>query len=425
MPLTDLAVRRAKAAEKPYKLHDDAGLHLYVSTAGGRLWRWRYTRHGKEQLLSLGPYPDVSLAEAREARDGARKALKAGDDPAAMKREGRVAGRKADAETFEVLAREWHGLQKPGWTERHADDVLDSLARDVFPAMGQTPIRRVTTPEIVAVVRRVETRGSKETARRLRQRISAVFVHAVSTGRADADPAAVVKGALAPIKKGRQPAITDLDLAREMLRKVDATPAYPATKLALRFLAIVAVRPGTLISTPWSEFDGLDPDTPTWRIPAARMKLKLAHKDDETRDHLVPLPRQAIEILAVLRRVTGYSPFILPHGRSATKHASENALGYLLNRAGYHHKHVPHGFRSTFSTAMNERYGSDRAVIDFMLAHVPTGSVEAAYNRALHLDRRRELAQIWADLITQGLTPPADLVEMPKRVNVMPHVDAP
>lgn len=425
MPLTDLAVRRAKGAEKPYKLHDSSGLHLYVSTAGGRLWRWRYTRHGKEQLLSLGAYPELSLAEAREARDVARRALKSGDDPAAMKREGRVAARKADAETFEVLAREWHELQKPQWTERHASDVLVSLERDAFPDIGSMPIRRVTTPQIVATVRKVETRGSKDTARRLRQRISAVFVHAIATGRGDTDPAAPVKGAMAPIRKGRQPAITDLSLAREMLRKVDATPAYPATKLALRLLAIVAVRPGTLISTPWAELDGLDPDAPTWRIPASRLKLKMAHKGDDARDHLVPLPRQAIEVLSALRQLTGRGPFILPHGRSALKHASENALGYLLNRAGYHHKHVPHGFRSTFSTIMNELHRDDRAVIDFMLAHVPKDGVEAAYNRALYLDRRRELAQIWADLITDGLRPPDELVEMPKRVNVRLHAASP
>lgn len=178
----------------------------------------------------------------------------------------------------------------------------------------------------------------------------------------------------------------------------------------MRLLALTAVRPGTLITTPWAEFEELDPEKPVWRIPAARMKLRLAYKDDDSRDHLVPLSRQAIEIIGVLRQLTGLGPYVVPNGRNAHRPASENALGYLLNRAGYHHRHVPHGWRATFSSVMNERFPADRQIIDLMLAHTPKDRVESAYNRAEHLGRRIELAQAWADLLMEGQQSAASLL---------------
>jgi integrase len=213
--------------------------------------------------------------------------------------------------------------------------------------------------------------------------------------------------------KGRQPAITDLDAAREMLAKAEAEKAHPTTKLALRILALTVVRPGTLITTPWSEWT--DMEDGIWRIPAARMKLRLQHKDDDARDHWVPLSRQGLEAIESLRTLTGRGPIALPNTRHAHKPMSENAMGYLLNRAGYHHRHVPHGWRATFSSVMNERFPADKPIIDLMLAHVPKDKVEGAYNRALHLDRRRELAQAWADLILDGSRPAADLLIGPRK----------
>ncbi|MDK1384794.1 site-specific integrase [Sinorhizobium sp. 8-89] len=200
-----------------------------------------------------------------------------------------------------------------------------------------------------------------------------------------------------------------------MLLAAWKTPSHPVTKLGLRLLVLTAVRPGTLITTPWTEWNGLDEDDPVWQIPAARMKLKLQHKDDEERDHLVPMSSQAMETVAVLRSITGRCPFALPNGRHAHKAMSENALGYLLNRAGYHHKHVPHGFRSTFSTIMNERYPADRQIIDLMLAHTPKDKVEGAYNRAEHLHRRKELAQLWADLILKDMPAAEELLHGPRK----------
>jgi integrase len=409
--LSDAAIRKAKIEDKPYRLSDSGGLVLQVTPAGGKLWRYRYRFNGKEKMLALGQYPDVSLADARGARDKAKAELKAGRDPSIVKKLDKLNVIKTSADTFEVIAREWFELQKPQWVERHADKVIESLELHVFPIIGQSPIRNITAPEILGVLRKIEARPAIDTARRVRQRISAVFVYAIASGRADNDPAAIVQGAMAPLKKGRQPAITDVEKAREILKAVDDEPAYPVTKLAMRLLALTAIRPGTLITTPWSELDAIDKKDPVWQISAARMKLRKDQKEEEARDHLVPLSKQAMDTIEALRSITGRGPLAFPNTRHAHKPMSENALGYLLNRAGYHHRHVPHGWRSTFSTIMNELYPNDRHIIDFMLAHVPKDKVEAAYNRALYLPRRKELAQLWADLIMKDAKPAQDLLE--------------
>jgi integrase len=417
--LTDTQIRNAKPKEKPYKLADGGGLHLFVSNAKsegkGKLWRYRYEMGGKEKLLSLGAYPAISLAAARAARDEAREARQTGRDPGVTKKLRKLSSARSTATTFEAIGREWYELQKPQWVERHAHDVLISLKRDVFPTFGDIPITDITAADVLALLRPIEKREAKETARRIRQRMSAIFVYAIASGRAENDPAAIVKGAMAPLKKGRQPAITDLEQARAMLQKVEAEKAHPVTKLALRILALTAVRPGTLATTPWAEWADLDPEKPLWHIPAERMKLRLQHKDDESRDFLVPLSRQAAEAIDVLRTLTGRGPLAFPNARNAHKPMSENAMGYLLNRAGYHGHHVPHGWRATFSSAMNERYPADKPIIDLMLAHTPKDKVESAYNRALHLERRRELAQAWADIILEGACPPLEFLTGPRR----------
>ncbi|WP_417426263.1 tyrosine-type recombinase/integrase [Hoeflea sp.] len=413
--LTDIRIKKEKPRDKPFKIADGQGLFLYVSPSGGKLWRFRYQFGGKEKLLSIGKYPDVTLLAARAARDEAKAALRDDRDPGVAKKLRKIAGVSNSAETFEAIAREWYELNKSQWVARHAADVITSLEKEIFPTLGALPIKQITPPEVIAVLRIIENRGAKDTARRIRQRMSAVFVYAIATGRGEHDPAATVQKAMAPLKKGRQPAITDLSDAQEMLARVDAETAHPMTKLAIRILALTAVRPGTLTGTPWQEWQDLDADAPTWRIPAERMKLRLHHKDDDNRDHLVPLSRQAIEAITALRQLSGRSPLAFPNARHVHKPMSENAMGYLLNRAGYHHKHVPHGFRSTFSSIMNERFPADKPIIDLMLAHTPKDKVEGAYNRALHLDRRRELAEIWADMIARDLAPAGELLHGRRR----------
>ncbi|KQV27890.1 integrase [Rhizobium sp. Root1203] len=414
--LTDVQLRKAKPAEKSYRIADTGGLFLFVTTAGSKGWRMRYRFEGKEQTLIIGEYPQISLSDARAARDAAKAILKEGRDPNKQKKIEKLIGQQRTGETFEVIAREWHGLQKSQWTPIHSDDVINSLVKDVFPTIGYLPIREINEQLVLATLRLVEKRGANETARRLRQRISAVFVYAISSGRAQGDPAAVVTGALAPFRRGRQPAVTTLDAAREMMRKTEQTPAHPVTKLALRLIALTVARPGPLSTTPWAEFDELDAEEPVWTIPAARMKLKRQQKEDETRDHLIPLSKEAMDTIQVLRELTGRGPYVFPNSRHAHRPMSENAMGYLLNRAGYFQRHVPHGFRSTFSTIMNERFPDDRAVIDFMLAHVPKDKVEAAYNRSLYLARRKVLAQEWADLLMEGAPTAAELLSGPRKI---------
>lgn len=413
--LTEAQIKRAKPAETAFRLTDGGGLHLFITPAGGKLWRMRYEFGGKEKLLSIGPYPAISLVEARRARDAAKDEVRAGKDPALRKKMGKLTTAKHVSETFEIIAREWYELQRPQWVQRHAADVIDSLEKEVFPHIGSAPIRDISVPQVMGVLRLIEARKAIETARRVRQRVSAVFVYGIATGRAEADPAAIVKGAMAPLKKGRQPAIVDLGKAREMLQRADAEAAHPVTKLALRILALTSMRPGTIASTPWAEWPEEIADSALWRVSAERMKLRLHHKEDEARDHLAPLSWQALEAIAALRSLTGRGPLAFPNTRHSHKPMSENAMGYLLNRAGYHQKHVPHGWRATFSSVMNERFPADKPVIDLMLAHVPKDKVEGAYNRALHLDRRRELAQLWADLILEGAVPASELLTGPRR----------
>lgn len=405
--IRDAEIRKAKPKDQPYRIADAGGLFLYVTPAGGKHWRMRYRFVGKEKTLTFGPYPQVSLAEAREARDAAKAVLREGLDPAVVKRHEQQA---LQTDTFENLAREWHERTTPKWKPRHAWDVLNSLERDVFPHLGSMPIKKITPPDVLAVLRMIEDRGAIETAHKVRQRMSSVFVYAIATGRGEGDPAAIVQKALRPVaNKGRQPALTELDQVRKLLKDVEAEHCYPVTKLAVRFLALTVVRPGELRHMRWEEVAG-----DCWIVPAERMKMK--------REHIVPLTRQAQEVLKALRTLTGGLPYAFANSRHAHKPMSENAMGYLINRAGYHHRHVPHGWRATFSTIMNEKYPDLYRVIDAQLAHKVKDEVEGAYNRAAYLQRRRELLQEWADMLLEGFCHPSALVDMPRRVfRMAPH----
>lgn len=326
--------------------------------------------------------------------------------------------------------------QRPPLVHHHASDVITSLACDVFPAIGDLPLSTITAAKVLEVLTPIEDRDAVETAKRLRQRISAVFVYAIASGIAETDPAAVVRGALKPIVlRGRQPAITDLVGVRQVLIDAEAERSRAITKFALRFLALTSVRPGELRGAAWAEMEDLEPrfgikggetvqvNRPLWRIPGARMKGEKARKAETGGDHLVPLSWQAVDVLAVVRRLTGTGPLCFPNERHMSKPMSENAIGYLLNRAGYHHRHVPHGWRAAFSTIMNEwakhsGLPDDRAVIDLMLAHVPKNKVESAYNRAAFMDRRRDLAQAWADMLVAEMWPPEIQLGQPIRHSI-------
>jgi len=322
--LTDAQIRKAKPAEKDYKLGDTGGLYLYVTKAGSRIWRMKYRFAGKEQRLIFGPYPEVSLAEARDKRDDARRQLREHKNPAVEGRKLKMMSAVSADATFEKVARAWHEVQAPRWAAVHAADVLQSLERDVFPDLGALPIRDIDAPTVLATLRKIEKRGAVETAKRVRQRMSGVFVYVISEGITDNDPAAIVTRALKPLlAKGKQPALKDVAKARQVLIAAEASAAGPITKLASRLLALTAVRPGVIRGATWAEIEGIDwdrPDEPApdalWRIPAARMKLVLDRKTDEAFEHVVPLAPAAVDVLGAARRLTARMPLILPEQRS-------------------------------------------------------------------------------------------------------------
>lgn len=415
MPLTDAEIRAAKPRSRPYKLADSGGLYLFVTPSGFKSWRWKFRVAGREQTLTLGSYPALKLTAARDLRDDARRAHRQGLDPSATRREVKEARARDAAATFEALARQWHARRRAQWTKTHAANVLTFLQQVAFPRLGSRPIRSITSPMVLEVLTPVEKR-SIERAHRLRGYISDIFVFAIASGLAELDPAASMVKALAPIRRRHYPALRTIEEARELLRQAEAAPGHPLTKLAGRLLALTAVRSGSLRYAQWQEFEALGSSSPTWRIPAAKMKLALEQKTQEAFDFVVPLAPAAAEIVRLVQRFSADAPFLFPNGRNPNLPMSENTLSIAYRRLpAFASRHVPHGWRSTFSTIMNERAielerPGDRAVIDLMLAHKPRG-VEAIYNRAAYMNRRREIAEEWAELLLQGLPPSSSLLE--------------
>jgi len=414
--LTDLACRRAAPRATAYKLSDALGLYLYVLPSGYRSWRWRYRFAGKEKLIVFGPYPAVTLAKARQLREEAARTLRDGIDPSISKRQRAAAQAAAADATFERIARDWHRSQLPMWSPRYASNTLNNLVNDVFPKIGRLPISAVTTPLVLEVLRPIERRGAVESAHRTRQRISEVFARAIALGLVERDPAAVTRRALTRKPKGKFPAVRTIEQARQVLLATEQQPAHPLTKLASRLLALTAVRSATLRLAEPHEFEDLDGPEPIWRVPASKLKLGVEHKRDPAFEFIVPLSRQAVEVVKVAIGFSagGFEGLIFRSVRQPRRPISDSTLSKGYREAGFSGVHVPHGWRSTFSTIMNERAEEagrvgDRAIIDLMLAHVPSG-VEAAYNRASFMRRRREIAQEWADLLAVDLPPPEQLL---------------
>ena len=433
--LTDKAVRAAASREKAYKLADSRGLHLHVSASGHKSWRYKYRFEKKERLLTLGAYPEVSLADAREKRDEAKKILRNGRDPRHSVRRSRLIGQNDPAKSLEQVAREWHGLQVARWKPVHAKDVITSLERDIFPYLGSMPLAEIDKPLLLSVLRKIENRGAIETARRIKQRVAAIYRFANAEGAGLENPATDINDALKPLPPAkRYPALTKIDSIRTMIGDIDRAGASPISRLAARLLALTAQRPGMVRFMEWDDMIGIDwgdPNSDTskalWKVPSEKVKQELHLRSDEAFDHPVPLSKQAVEALRAVRWLTGRSPFVFPGARSGLKPISENAMGYLYNREGYKGCHVPHGWRSSFSTIMNEqaerelgadvRLLADRMIIDLMLAHTPKGmsASELRYNRAAYMPRRRELAQCWADIIMQGAIPADEILNSPRR----------
>ena len=389
MPLSDTAIRTAKPTAKPQKLTDGGGLYLLLNPNGSRWWRWDYRHSAKRKTLSMGIYPDIGLKDARERRDSARKLLAAGIDPGEQRKAEKAAGTDRAANSFEVVAREWFAQQSPSWVEGHSSKIMARLERDIFPWVGARPIAEVTAPEILKALRRVEARGTIETAHRVLQNCGQIFRYAVATGRAERDPTPDLRGALAPVKEAHHAAITEPAAIGGLLRAIDIYRGAPVTKSALMLAPLVFVRPGELRHAEWTE---IDLDTALWNIPAARMKMKDAH--------LVPLSTQAVAILRELHPLTGRSRYVFPGARSHQRPMSETAILAALRRMGFEkHEMTGHGFRAMARTILDETLGVRVDFIEHQLAHAVKDPNGRAYNRTAHLAERKKMMQQWADYL--------------------------
>jgi integrase len=400
MKLTDTAIRKAKCGPKPFKLTDGRGLYLLLHPNGSNYWRFKYRVGGKEKLLALGVYPVVSLATARERREEARKVVAHGADPGAVKRAAKRARVEAVLDSLKAVALEWFAKISPSWVEGHADKIIRRLERDVFPWIGDRPIASIASPELLTVLRRIESRGSIETAHRALQNCGQVLRYAVATGRAERDCSRDLIGARAPAKERHHPTITNSDAIGDLLRSIAGYEGDFVTRSALRIAPLVFVRPGELRHAEWAEI-GLD--SSTWTIPAAKMKLR--------RPHIVPHSQQAVTVLRELRPLTGQGRYVFPGARTAARPMSSNTVNAALRRLGYDKQTMTgHGFRRMASTILNEQ-GWNRDVIERQLAHADRDSVRAAYNYAEHLPERRKMMQAWADFL-DGLAAGAHVVSL-------------
>lgn len=411
MPLTDSAIRNAKSGAKPVKLSDSGGLFLLVNPNGGKWWRLKYRIDGKEKLLSLGVYPEVSLKVARERRDDARKLLAAGRDPGAHRKAVKAARAAQVAETFEVIAREWHAKQAARWTEVHAGRMLDRLEKDIFPYLGARPIKEISAPELLAVLRRKEGKGAAYSAKRLRQIADQVFRYAIATGRAERNIATDLRGALQAPQKTHHAAMTDPKEVGGLLRAIDAYQGTLVTRCALRLAPLVFVRPGELRKAEWSE---IDLDAAEWNIPADKMKMREAH--------LVPLSKQAVAILKEIQPLTGVGRFVFPSPRSSQRPMSDNAVLSALRRMGIGKDEMSgHGFRAMARTILDEVLQVRPDYIEHQLAHAVRDPNGRAYNRTSHLPERRKMMQLWADYL-DGLKAGAEVVQIKRMRSSKPPV---
>lgn len=387
MPLTDTAVKSAKRREKPYKVSDERGLYVEVRPNGGKWWRLRYRYAGKQKLLALGTYPDVSLKEARQKRDKARQLLADGIDPSAHKKQQKREAKIAAANSFESVAREFIARQANVWTAKYAAGQLRRMELDLFPLIGARPIAEIDPPELLDVLRRIEARGSLDMAARMRQTAGQVFRYGIACGLCKRDPSADLRGALTPHKTKHMAAVKPEEFP-ELLRRIDDYDGDLVTRLALQFLALTFVRTSDLIGASWNEFDA---DNALWIIPAKRLKMK------DGCDHVVPLARQALDVLARLRELNGHSEYVFASPRTPKKPISNNTILYALYRLGYHSRMTGHGFRALASSILNESGLWSPDVIERQLAHYERNRVRAAYNRAEFLTQRREMMQWYAD----------------------------
>lgn len=393
MPLTDTAVKKAKPGPSPAKLSDGKGMYLLVTESGSKLWRWKHRADGKEKVMALGSYPDVSLAQAREAMGAARKLLATGSDPMAQRKADKLAKQSAAENSFQTVALLWWDQWRAAKSPRHADDVHKRLKADVFPAIGKRPISDIQAPELVAMVKAIAARGALDIAKRALQTSGQVFRYAIAHGLAQRNPATDIKPAdiLASRKAGNYARLDAKELP-ELLRHVEAYQGAPVTRLAMKLMALTFVRTSELIGARWAEFDL---EAGRWDIPPERMKMKTPH--------IVPLSSQAVTVLRTLQLVSGHGALLFPGERDHEKPMSNNTILKAMERMGYKGRMTGHGFRGIASTVMHEM-GFNHAHIELQLAHQERDQVSAAYNHANYHKERAKMMQHWGDYLENCTT---------------------
>lgn len=398
MPLTDATIRNLKPRDKPYKVFDFEGLLLLVKPTGSRLWHQKYRIDGKEKLLAIGRYPEVSLAQARKARDAARALVAAGKDPSQAKQDRKREDKERRGLTFESQAAAYFDKTRK---EGRADTTLaktEWLLDMAIANFGAKPMSEITSPMILSCLRKLEAKGNYETAKRLRSKISAVFRFAVANGTATTDPTYALRDALVRPRTKPRAAIVDPKALGALMRAIDAFHGQAVTRLALQLLALLTPRPGELRNAKWAEFDF---EGAVWSVPAERMKMR--------RPHRVPLARQSLAYLAELKEITGNSAFVLPSLVSSVRVMSENTLNTALRRIGFGPDEMTsHGFRATFSTLANESGLWNPDAIERALAHVEANDTRRAYARGEHWDERVRMAEWWAGFLDQVRTDSAE-----------------
>lgn len=387
LSLTDPKVRTAKSKAKAFKLADEKGLFLYVTPSGSKYWRLKYRYQGKEKLLALGVYPDVSLALARDRRDDARKLLSSDIDPGEHRKVMKTASADRAANSFELVAREWFVKHSSNWVASHADKIIRRLERDVFPWLGAKPVAEITPPDLLMVLRRIESRGAIETAHRAMSNCGQVFRYAVATGRTERDPSQDLKGALPPVKVKHFAAQTDPKRVGELLRTFDDYQGTLIVRCALRLAPLLFVRPGELRHALWADID----------FEAAQWSYIVTKTNSP---HIVPLATQSVAILKELHPLTGNSTFVFPSARSNSRPMSDNAILAALRRLGISKEEATgHGFRATARTLLDEILKARPDIIEHQLAHAVRDPNGRAYNRTAHLPERKKMMQDWANYL--------------------------
>lgn len=389
MPLTAISCKNAQPQKKAYKLYDEKGLYLLVSSNGAKYWRQKYRFAGKEKLIGHGVFPEVPLKDARVKVLEARKLLSEGIDPVASRKARKLASQHAVRNCFEAVAIEWLDKEKLHWSNSHTEKQSALLRNNLLPSLGSLPISEITPTTLLNCLRKIEQRKAFETARRVKQISGQIFRYAIATGRADRDPSSDLKGALTTPKVQHYAAITNPVKFAELLRSIDAFEGSLTVSIALKLAPLLFVRPGELRRMEWEEVNF---EKKEWCIPASKMKMREAH--------LVPLSSQAISLLREIEKYSGDWRFVFPGERTRTRPMSENSLNAALRRLGYTKDEMTtHGFRASARTILDEELNIEPRLIEQQLAHQVPEALGKAYNRTKHLEQRREMMQKWADYL--------------------------